>query len=154
MSFTEPLFVFGSVSPTQEIILKADSKDFKVIQDSKEDWLQQAALMHKAHSHSYCTTTAAAFIYSSQSLFRERSSQFLYPCEFEIPWFTSAKNYQLVDLTFWDSQVQNQPLHRRGWVVQERLLAPRVLHFSLQQLVWECRKFSAAEKYPEAFHWH
>jgi hypothetical protein len=31
--------------------------------------------------------------------------------------------------------------------VQERLLAPHVLHFSAQQLFWECREFDAAEKY-------
>lgn len=31
---------------------------------------------------------------------------------------------------------------------QERLLAPRVLHFSSQQLVWECHELDAAEKYP------
>lgn len=31
---------------------------------------------------------------------------------------------------------------------QERLLAPCILHFSSQQLVWECHELEAAEKYP------
>lgn len=31
------------------------------------------------------------------------------------------------------------PLLRRAWVFQERRLSPRVLHFSANQLVWECR---------------
>lgn len=26
----------------------------------------------------------------------------------------------------------------RGWILQERLLAPRTLHFTTEQLVWEC----------------
>jgi hypothetical protein len=30
------------------------------------------------------------------------------------------------------------PLLSRGWVFQERLLAPRVLHFGRQELWWEC----------------
>jgi hypothetical protein len=30
------------------------------------------------------------------------------------------------------------PLLKRGWVHQERLLAPRVLHFGPQELWWEC----------------
>jgi hypothetical protein len=30
------------------------------------------------------------------------------------------------------------PLLKRGWVFQERLLAPRVLHFGPQELWWEC----------------
>jgi hypothetical protein len=32
----------------------------------------------------------------------------------------------------------NFPLLKRGWVHQERLLAPRVLHFGPQELWWEC----------------
>ena len=32
----------------------------------------------------------------------------------------------------------NFPLFKRGWVFQERLLAPRVLHFGRQELWWEC----------------
>jgi hypothetical protein len=34
-------------------------------------------------------------------------------------------------------------------VYQERLLAPRVLHFSRDQLFWECREYRACESYPE-----
>jgi hypothetical protein len=30
------------------------------------------------------------------------------------------------------------PLLKRGWVFQERLLAPRVLHFGPHELWWEC----------------
>jgi hypothetical protein len=118
-----------------------------IFQDSTEDWLHEAALMHKVYSHSYCTIAAAASADSTQGLFRRRKPHFLYPCEIEIPWLGKTK-YQLVDFDFWASQIQDQPLHRRGWVVQERLLAPRVLHFSSQQLIWECRELSAAEKYP------
>jgi len=32
---------------------------------------------------------------------------------------------------------EKEPLNRRAWVVQEKLLAPRVLHFS-RSLVWQC----------------
>ena len=31
------------------------------------------------------------------------------------------------------------PLHRRAWVFQEQVLAPRILHFNVDQLYWECR---------------
>jgi hypothetical protein len=30
------------------------------------------------------------------------------------------------------------PLFRRGWIFQERLLSPRVLHFTEHELIWEC----------------
>ncbi|KAK8087506.1 hypothetical protein PG994_002480 [Apiospora phragmitis] len=37
------------------------------------------------------------------------------------------------------------PLLSRGWVLQERLLAPRVLHFCGTELVWECRQWTICE---------
>ena len=51
-----------------------------------------------------------------------------------------------------------EPLSRRGWVLQERLLSPRTLHYSEGQMYWECqncvlgrgRRKSAAERVPEA----
>jgi hypothetical protein len=43
---------------------------------------------------------------------------------------------------------KNQPLLTRGWVVQERLLAPRVLHFGETQIFWECNEITCSESYP------
>lgn len=37
------------------------------------------------------------------------------------------------------------PLFKRGWVYQERLLAPRVLHFGRQELWWECLEMVECE---------
>jgi hypothetical protein len=37
------------------------------------------------------------------------------------------------------------PLFKRAWVYQERLLAPRVLHFGRQELFWECLERVACE---------
>ncbi|KAG9242031.1 hypothetical protein BJ878DRAFT_426798, partial [Calycina marina] len=58
--------------------------------------------------------------------------------------------HTLVDYHFWPSQIQDQPRRWSGWVVQEWLLAPLVLHFSAHQLVWECRTVAAAEQYPNS----
>ncbi|KXH43390.1 heterokaryon incompatibility protein [Colletotrichum salicis] len=55
----------------------------------------------------------------------------------------------IVDLSFWDHGVGQCHLNKRGWVLQERLLSPRVLHFGSDQLFWECREQAAAECYPE-----
>ncbi|KAF9872789.1 putative heterokaryon incompatibility protein [Colletotrichum karsti] len=56
----------------------------------------------------------------------------------------------VMDLEFWGHSVGHCPLNKRGWVLQERLLSPRVLHFGRDQLFWECREHAAAECYPEA----
>lgn len=40
------------------------------------------------------------------------------------------------------------PLNRRAWALQERFLSTRILHFTTEQLVWECRKHAASESFP------
>jgi hypothetical protein len=42
-------------------------------------------------------------------------------------------------------QFEASPLLTRGWVFQERLLSPRVLHFASQELMWECMEESWCE---------
>jgi hypothetical protein len=41
--------------------------------------------------------------------------------------------------------IDNSPVHRRGWVLQERLLSPRNLHFGEHMIYWECRHSIASE---------
>ncbi|PVH76471.1 HET-domain-containing protein [Cadophora sp. DSE1049] len=40
------------------------------------------------------------------------------------------------------------PLNQRGWVFQERYLAPRVVHFTKDQIFWECHELVASETLP------
>lgn len=54
----------------------------------------------------------------------------------------------LVDLSHWDDLINNAPVNIRAWVLQERLLAPRVLHFGKSQIAWECEEFEESEGYP------
>lgn len=48
----------------------------------------------------------------------------------------------------WISNIEQSPLVVRGWNVVERMLAPRIVHFTNRQLVWECAsgcQFEAAK---------
>lgn len=54
----------------------------------------------------------------------------------------------LIDAASWDDLVNEAPVNVRGWVLQERLLAPRVLHFCQGRIAWECRQFTRAEGHP------
>ncbi|PQE12349.1 Heterokaryon incompatibility protein [Rutstroemia sp. NJR-2017a BVV2] len=40
----------------------------------------------------------------------------------------------------------NLPLLSRGWVLQETLLAPRMLHLAGKQVLWQCRTVDACEE--------
>jgi hypothetical protein len=51
----------------------------------------------------------------------------------------------------WEDGVSDAPLNRRAWVVQERILSPRIIHFGAQQLFWECYELKASEAFPNGF---
>jgi hypothetical protein len=53
--------------------------------------------------------------------------------------------YTVLDLGFWETAVDQAPVNRRAWVLQERLIAPRVLHFCHDQIAWECWENDAIE---------
>ena len=55
----------------------------------------------------------------------------------------------IIDVAFWKDLVEQAPVNRRAWVLQERLMAPRVLHFCQNQVAWECAGFQDAEGHPE-----
>jgi hypothetical protein len=46
------------------------------------------------------------------------------------------------------NRTEKAPASSRGWILQERILAPRVIHFGPNQILWECRELAATEVYP------
>ncbi|CZR52916.1 uncharacterized protein PAC_02793 [Phialocephala subalpina] len=56
---------------------------------------------------------------------------------------------QVQNQTFWDIYVGDSALNKRAWVLQERLMAPRVIHFCKDQIAWECCELNATESLPE-----
>ncbi|KAF1946764.1 hypothetical protein EJ02DRAFT_335075 [Clathrospora elynae] len=72
------------------------------------------------------------------------------PCIVETAW-TNAENdiVHIYDEEIWDHTHSYLPLTSRAWVVQETLLAPRVLYLYGKQVFWECYDLTACEAYPE-----
>lgn len=124
--------------------------------DDLSDWLVEAAQMHKVYSHSYCNISAAGAVDSSKGLFSSRDARISQSSDMcvcveglGLPLDTEYVDCNILDFNFWSHGVGKCPLNTRGWVMQERLLSPRVLHFARDQLFWECREHSAAECYPD-----
>jgi len=46
---------------------------------------------------------------------------------------------------------QEVPLHRRAWVVQERFMSRRMLHFHKDQVFWDCHQKPACETFPTGY---
>ena len=62
-----------------------------------------------------------------------------------------AGEYYLTDHHLWIREIEDCPLMKRAWVLQERFLAPRTLHFGARQLIFECPYFQACETFPLGF---
>lgn len=126
--------------------------------DDKTDWAHEASLMERVYSYSYCNISAADAENCSWSLFNARDPQSTNPetltldiVSDEIGGMIPVQFY-VYNCDFWLRQVRKALVNTRAWVLQERILAPRVLHFGKHQLMWECCERDAAEVFPHGLH--
>lgn len=112
-----------------------------IVQDSINDWEQEAPMMASVYSNAACNVAAAAASDPEQGLFtfREPSDPRDEIVAAAISSVTATEYYALVNghLHF-SRQFQPLILRKRGWVFQEWFLSPRVLHFTREQAIWEC----------------
>ncbi|KAH8891711.1 hypothetical protein GQ53DRAFT_865668 [Thozetella sp. PMI_491] len=97
----------------------------------------------RSHINLAATTSADA----DSGLFSERDPILINGCR-GIFLRNEAKEYILTSKSDWHDQAERGLLHVRGWVFQERLLAPQTLHFTSSQLFWECRELISSEEFP------
>ncbi|KAG8161063.1 hypothetical protein KVR01_009327 [Diaporthe batatas] len=70
------------------------------------------------------------------------------PLTLALPEPEGLRRCVIIDISHWDNLVNKAPVNVRAWVLQERLLAPRVLHFCKGSIAWECGGFTRAEGHP------
>jgi hypothetical protein len=130
-----------------------------IIQDSPDDWQREAALMQHVYSNARFNISATGAEDSDAGLFFDRGPLAVVPFTFEIPDTRPRERkgrrvgwrpgrYHLVDPSIWYSNISQAPLNARGWVMQERLLARRIVHFCRDQIFFECHEWEACELFP------
>lgn len=121
-----------------------------IIQGNNADWEENAVAMGDVYQNAYLTLAAIASGNSSEGLFRVRPSATISPCVVEVPEQTVfvRDKYSLYSDDDWSVFVDNAPLNKRVWTLQERLLSPRVVHCAKNQLYFECVEFRASEQFP------
>ena len=121
------------------------------------EWVLEAQSMDQVYANSYCNFAAHGAQESSKAMLFDRNPEELVLPVLNLPLDplnSSAKfaSFSLVHPRVHRLQMQSDfddaRLMTRAWVVQERFLAPRVLHFSSRQLIWECRSKFAMETIP------
>lgn len=116
-----------------------------IIQDDLDDWAKESIQMGSIYGRSYLNIAASCASESDESLFSSSDFPGQYPVHSvpgtdgvyvrQQPFWTHndfGSNYAINE----DSPV----LLQRGWVLQERLLAPRVVYYDTEELKWECTK--------------
>ena len=122
--------------------------------DDRQDWYREASSMNMVYTNSCCNISATDAEDSTNGLFRHRDPLYIGRPRVKVNLDDFQPDTELVeclmtDLLLWPHILMHSPLDKRGWVFQERYLAPRVLHFCRDQLFWECREHTVCETYPQ-----
>jgi len=124
-----------------------------IIQDDNgQDWARESDKMFKVYSLSTCTIAAANSGEGERGFLTNRNQYRVRPCHIPSPFKTNSK-YSFKVMSQYlnkihDRNVRNSEWFNRGWVFQERMLAPRLLIFTKTQVLWGCAKLQAAETWP------
>lgn len=119
-----------------------------IVQDSADDWNKEAALMSKVYRNAYCTISANKIDAGAKGLFYSGLGSLARQ-------FSLKTKYEQLELhhrgnikQHWDDALQRAPLQIRGWCLQEREMSPRIIHWTEQEIAWECRMAKATESWP------
>ncbi len=117
-----------------------------ICQDDLEDWARESADMAAVYSNAHLTIAAAHARDSSAGCFNQRPE----------------RRHILIDVTGQDGttrqllafllspgkealsrsylEMKDEPLTKRAWALQERLMGPRILHYCTDQMYYECKQ--------------
>ncbi|RFU29641.1 hypothetical protein B7463_g6709, partial [Scytalidium lignicola] len=104
-----------------------------IIQGDADDWEKESLCMGDVYENSHFTIAASGATSSDQGLYAVRDPLRLFPCKLGIP-----RQGALYAKAVSESQLDQEPLYGRDWVLQERLFSRRTLNFG-SLFVWECK---------------
>lgn len=125
-----------------------------IIQDDMSDWGSESLNMSYIYANAEVNIAATANPHPHMRLFRERRRDVVRPVLVSVSaqpfqsYPIQPGQYGLFDMYLWTLNITEQPLNRRAWVFQERLMSPRIVHFTKDQVIWQCRSMNATEVYP------
>lgn len=119
-----------------------------IIQDDEADWRKESARMEEYYGGALLTIAATSGFTSSDGLFYRKPVDSVEVCfDGDIKAKIQIRQKLTHLLSSRPNTADQEPLHllSRGWVYQERLLSRRVLHFTPQELQWECMENSSCD---------
>ncbi|KAL1601512.1 hypothetical protein SLS60_006427 [Paraconiothyrium brasiliense] len=123
-----------------------------ILQGSAGDFQFEVSLMLQVYRSSFVNLAASDSTDARDGIFRDRDGKRLFDAECQgRPNSKIFGNgiWRIVPRALWEEQILQAQLNTRGWVFQERLLSPRIIHFSRNQVFWDCATMSACENFPD-----
>jgi hypothetical protein len=123
-----------------------------IIQDSARDWEQEATQMGKYYANAWLTISADAAEDSHGGILNQRNVLEIRSCKYP-RLLNSGRDFQegnffLPNIGSFIENVEEGILSKRGWILQERILSRRILHWCRHELYWECTELQASERCP------
>ncbi|KAJ8133601.1 hypothetical protein O1611_g9 [Lasiodiplodia mahajangana] len=120
-----------------------------IMQDSREDWRQESAMMSLVYQNGLFNIEAVSSKNCHYSMFALRDPALLYPHIVQMGTPTEPKHEKWTenDDEYWATGgfVEEEILYGRGWVLQERLLAIRSVMFTKKQIFYRCAEEFTSE---------
>lgn len=119
-----------------------------ILQDDPVDWEEQSAKMASIYEGSYITLAATCASSCTEGFLSQRQQNSrtvcldMYKNSYQIRVRTPIEHREFFHGWYHGNPY---PLFNRAWVLQERVLAARVIHFTKKELVFECRNGSRCE---------
>ncbi|KAL6819729.1 heterokaryon incompatibility domain-containing protein [Trichoderma camerunense] len=121
-----------------------------IMQDDDSEKAKEIALMGEIYYNSSLNISATDSTSGADGLIFNRDVLKTSPCQLSVQLPGVGET---LDLVVFHNKVlvesDEGELNRRGWVLQERILSPRVLHFTKHQVFWECNSLLASDIRPE-----
>jgi len=114
-----------------------------IFQDSPDDWRHEGSLMSDIYANAWCNIAAEQCTDGTSGLFSPRDPQTISILALD-PNSDTERPYVLFPSSMW-TVVSTSHLTKRAWVHQERSLSRRILHFTSQEIFWECQEHNASE---------
>ncbi|OHE92908.1 hypothetical protein CORC01_11775 [Colletotrichum orchidophilum] len=102
--------------------------------DSKQDWERESKLMEEVFGSAYLTIAASCAENRFQGFLKPRTQR-----QFVTMRTDDGVQFHICEIIDnFEADVEQGELNQRGWVLQERALSRRTLHFTRNQTYWEC----------------
>jgi hypothetical protein len=119
--------------------------------DSEADVLTEIGQMHRVYSEATLNIAATSSREDASGLIYTRNVLALQPCIVSVgpSLGVDEGTYKILRSTLWHDLVDSSPLSKRAWAFQERCLAKRTLHFTRNEVFWECQQMCCSEVFPK-----